>query len=87
MKKMLMLLSLILLFSCADYSERIKTIEKKYPKCIVLPSLPNRENRQSHYSYDVIVKDTINKQMYGISFYPFSETKISQIDLILYYNL
>lgn len=86
MKKISILLLSLTLFSCADYSERMKTVQKKYPKCIVTPSLPNTERRQ-HYNYDVIIKDTINKQMYGITFYPFSEQKISQIDLILYYNL
>lgn len=85
MKKIVLLLSLSLI-SCADYSERMKTVHKKYPKCIVIPLLPNRDSKQSHY-YDVIVKDTINKQMYGVSFYPFSEQKIAEIDLILYYNL
>jgi hypothetical protein len=84
MKKILILLSLTLI-SCADYSKRIETVQKKYPKCVVIPSLPSGTNQDNSY-YDVIVKDTINKQMYGIIFYVFSEQKISEIDLLLYYN-
>jgi len=84
MKKILIIVSFIFI-SCADYSKRIETVQNKYPKCIVLPSLPNGSN-QNKYNYDVIVKDTIKKQTYGIMFYPFSEKRISTIDLLLYYN-
>jgi hypothetical protein len=85
MKKVLIFLSLMLV-SCSDYSKRMDTVQKKYPKCVVLPSLPTISGN-SYYHYDVIVRDTIAKQMYGIEFYSFSDQRIYNIDLLLYYNL
>lgn len=75
-----------MLLSCSDYSKRMDTVQKKYPKCVVIPSLPSMTGNRNG-NYDVIVRDTINKQMYGIQFYCFSEQRIYNIDLLLYYNL
>ena len=74
MKKTL-LLAVLVLTSCVNQLDRLKDAQKKYPKCIVQPttSLLSREG------YEVMVEDTINNQIYVLSYYPFSSTKISDI--------
>ena len=74
MKKTL-LLAVLALTSCVNQMDRLKDAQKKYPKCIVQPttSLLSREG------YEVMVEDTINNQIYVLSYYPFSSTKISDI--------
>jgi len=74
MKKTL-LLAVLVLTSCVNQMDRLKDAQKKYPKCIVQPttSLLAREG------YEVMVEDTIENQIYVLSYYPFSTTKISAI--------
>jgi hypothetical protein len=74
MKKIL-LLAVLTLTSCVNQMDRLKDAQKKYPKCIVQPttSLLAREG------YEVMVEDTITNQIYVLSYYTFSTTKISSI--------
>lgn len=71
MKKIL-LLSLLLLTSCADSNKRLNYLKQQFPKCKVEPSTGLIQQQ----GYDFIVIDTTN-QIIAISFYGFSETKIS----------
>ena len=75
MKKILLTLTVLALTSCVNQMDRLKDAQKKYPKCIVQPttSLLAREG------YEIMVEDTINNQIYVLSYYPFSATKISNI--------
>ncbi len=69
------LLGAILLFSmlsCADEANRLKNLKKMYPYSKVEPS--TGLIKQGGYSYIVI--DSTN-QIIAVSFYPFSEDKIS----------
>ena len=74
MKKIL-LLAVLALTSCVNQMDRLKDAQKKYPKCIVQPST----SLLSREGYEVMVEDTINNQIYVLSYYPFSSTKISDI--------
>jgi hypothetical protein len=75
MKKVLLMSVLLGLTSCVNQMDRLKDAQKKYPKCIVQPttSLLARDG------YEIMVEDTITNQIYVVSYYPFSTTKISTI--------
>ena len=77
MKKIL-LLTVLVLTSCVNQMDRLKDAQKKYPKCIVQPttSLLARDG------YDIMVEDTINNQIYVLSYYTGSSTKIYDIQNI-----
>ena len=72
------LFAILLLFccliSCADQSKRQKHLESIYPKCKVEPAtgLIQRDG------YQFIVIDS-SYQIIAVTFYPFSETKISSM--------
>lgn len=75
MKKLCMVAITLLAFtalSCADQNNRLRNLQKMYPKSKVEPStgLVQRDG------YDFIVIDSTT-QIIAVSFYPFSETKIS----------
>ena len=75
MKKTLLLLSLLWLSSCINQMDRLTDAQKKYPKCVIQPttSLLARDG------YDIMVEDTIANQIYVLSYYPFSTTKLVSI--------
>lgn len=73
--KNLIILSTILLTSCVSTYDRIEDCKKKYPNSIVTPST----NLLVKRGYEITIEDTITKQIYAISYYPFSNTKISSI--------
>lgn len=75
MKKILLVLAVLTLTSCVNEMDRLRDAQRKYPKCIVQPatSLLAREG------YEIMVEDTIENQIYVLSYYPFSTTKISSI--------
>jgi hypothetical protein len=75
MKKTLLVLAVLGLTGCVNQMDRLKDAQKKYPKCIVQPttSLLARDG------YEVMVEDTITNQIYVLSYYSFSTTKISSI--------
>ena len=75
MKKTLLVLAVLGLTSCVNQMDRLKDAQKKYPKCIVQPST----SLISRDGYQIMVEDTINNQIYVLSYYPFSTTKISDI--------
>ena len=75
MKKILLTLTVLALTSCVNQMDRLKDAQKKYPKCIVQPST----SLLAREGYEVMVEDTINNQIYVLSYYPFSSTKISSI--------
>lgn len=72
MKKVLVILAVLVLTGCVNQMDRLKDAQKKYPKCIVQPttSLLAREG------YEIMVEDTINNQIYVLSYYAGSSTKI-----------
>lgn len=74
MKKLLLTLLAITTLSCADQNNRQKNLQKIYPNCKVEPAtgLIQRDG------YEFIVIDSTN-QIIAVSFYPFSETKISKL--------
>lgn len=55
--------------------DRLTDAQKKYPKCVIQPttSLLARDG------YDIMVEDTIANQIYVLSYYPFSTTKLASI--------
>jgi hypothetical protein len=71
----LILLGLFGLASCVNASDRLADAQKKYPKCIVQPTT----SFLARDGYEVMVEDTLTKQIYVISYYPFSSTKIFAI--------
>jgi len=74
MKKILLLATLALT-SCVNQIDRLNDAQKKYPKCIVQPST----SLLAREGYEIMVEDTINNQIYVLSYYPFSSTKIYSI--------
>lgn len=75
MKKIILIGLAFLSFSCVDQTDRLKSAQALYPKCVVQPttSLLSRDG------YDVMVEDTVANQIYVLRFYPFSKSKISDI--------
>jgi hypothetical protein len=75
MKTAILALAVLALTSCVNQMDRLRDAQKKYPKCIVQPttSLLSRDG------YEVMVEDTITNQIYVLSYWPFSTTKISAI--------
>jgi hypothetical protein len=75
MKKTLLLLAVLALTSCVNQMDRLRDAQKKYPKCIVQPTT----SMLARDGYEIMVEDTITDQIYVVSYYPFSTTKISSI--------
>jgi len=75
MKTAILALAVLALTSCVNQMDRLRDAQKKYPKCIVQPttSLLARDG------YEVMVEDTITNQIYVLSYWTFSTTKISAI--------
>ena len=75
MKKTLLVLAVLGLTGCVNQMDRLKDAQRKYPKCIVQPttSILVRDG------YEIMVEDTITNQIYVLSYYSFSTTKISSI--------
>ncbi len=71
MKKLLFLLLVILMTSCADQVKRQKHLEKLYPNYKVEPATGLVQQN----GFDFIVIDSTN-QIIAVNFYMFSETKI-----------
>jgi hypothetical protein len=71
MKKLVFVLMVVSLMSCADQNNRKKHLEKLYPGCKIEPAT----GLIQQYGFDFIVIDTTN-QIIAINFYAFSETKI-----------
>lgn len=72
MKKLLILLGLGILVSCADQNKRMEYLKKTYPNSKVEPATGLVQQN----GYEFIVIDSTN-QIIGVAFYPFSESKIS----------
>jgi hypothetical protein len=75
MKKLLLALAVLGLTSCVNQMDRLKDAQKKYPKCIVQPTT----SLLASDGYDIMVEDTITNQIYVLSYYSFSTTKIYAI--------
>lgn len=75
MKKLILLTLILSMYSCIDQMDRLKDTQKKYPKCVVQPTT----SLLSQQGYDIMVEDTITNQIYVISYYGFSSTKIYKI--------
>jgi len=78
MIKKLTLLSILLIIlttSCVSDYDRLEDCRKKYKNAIVTPST----NLLARQGYEITVEDTVTKQIYAISYYPFSSTKIESI--------
>ena len=74
-KYIIILLALTILNGCADDYKRIEDCKKKFPNCRVTPSTGLIQRQ----GYEVTVFDTLKNQMYAVSYYPFSETKICNL--------
>jgi hypothetical protein len=72
MRTVFITLAVLTFTSCVNQMDRLKDAQKKYPKCIVQPttSLLAKEG------YEIMVEDTINDQIYVLSYYAGSSTKI-----------
>jgi hypothetical protein len=75
MKTTILALAVLALTSCVNQMDRLKDAQKKYPKCIVQPTT----SILARDGYEIMVEDTITDQIYVVSYYPFSTTKISAI--------
>ena len=75
MKKLITILTILSLTSCVSDYDRVADAKKKYPNGVVTPStgIIKREG------YEITVEDTVTNQIYAISYYPFSTTKIATI--------
>jgi hypothetical protein len=75
MKTAILALAVLALTSCVNQMDRLRDAQKKYPKCIVQPTT----SMLARDGYEIMVEDTITDQIYVVSYYPFSTTKISSI--------
>lgn len=75
MKKLITILAIFSLTSCVSDYDRVADAKKKYPNAVVTPST----GMIKHNGYEITVEDTVTHQIYAISYYPFSTTKISSI--------
>lgn len=75
MKKLLIALLVIGMTSCVSDYDRLEDAKKKYPHAIVTPST----SLLTTQGYEITVEDTITNQIYALSYYPFSSTKIAEI--------
>jgi hypothetical protein len=75
MKTTILALAVLALTSCVNQMDRLRDAQKKYPKCIVQPTT----SMLARDGYEIMVEDTITNQIYVVSYYPFSTTKISSI--------
>ena len=76
MKNLLLILAIaVLLTSCVSDYDRIEDCKKKYRNGVVTPST----TLISRQGYEVTVEDTVTGQIYAVSYYPFSSTKINYI--------
>lgn len=66
---------MLLLTSCVSDFDRIADAKKKYPNGLVTPSTGMIKRN----GYEITIEDTVTKQIYGVSYYPFSTTKIWNI--------
>ncbi len=75
MKKLITILALFSLTSCVSDYDRVADAKEKYPNAVVTPStgIIKRDG------YEITVEDTLTHQIYAISYYPFSTTKIANI--------
>jgi hypothetical protein len=74
MKKLIVLVLSLSLMSCTDQTKRQKHLQTLYPKCKVEPATGLVQGE----GYDFIVIDS-TLQIIAVSYYPFSETKISYL--------
>jgi len=76
MKKHIAILALgIFITGCASDYDRLADAQKKYPHCIVTPSTQLLSNQ----GYELTVEDTITGQIYAVSYYIGSTTKIQSV--------
>lgn len=75
MKNLILILLLTSFTSCVSDYDRVADAKKKYPNAVVTPSTGMIKRN----GYEITVEDTITHQIYGVSYYPFSSTKISSI--------
>jgi hypothetical protein len=75
MKKLTAILIIISLTSCVSDYDRINNAKKKFPNAVVTPSTGMIKRN----GYEITIEDTLTHQIYAISYYPFSENKISSI--------
>lgn len=75
MKNLILILLLVSFTSCVSDYDRVADAKKKYPAALVTPSTGMIKNN----GYEITVEDTITNQIYAISYYPFSSTKIERI--------
>ena len=73
MKKLLIAVSTLILTSCVNQMDRLSDAQKKYPKCIVTPPTALLSN------FDAMVEDTTNNQIFVISYYVGSTTKVYDV--------
>jgi hypothetical protein len=72
MKKILLILSIITLVSCADETKRLNNLQKMFPERKIEPATGLIKSG----GYDFITIDSTG-QIIAVRFYPFSETKVS----------
>lgn len=75
MKKLIISISILMFTSCVSSYDRLEDAKKKYKNGIVTPSTSVLKSQ----GYEITIEDTITKQIYAISYYPFSTTKIYSI--------
>ena len=75
MRKVIFIFMACAMTSCVNQMERLSDAQKKYPKCVVQPTT----SLFARQGYEILIEDTIAKQMYVLMYYPFSTTKIAEI--------
>jgi len=79
MKKILIILTSILVISCMDFNQRQINLQKMYPKNIISPATSLLKNSGDGYGYQFLMEDTINNQIYAVRFGTWSYTRIAEI--------
>lgn len=71
--KFFIILSLFLFVGCIDESKRMEFLKEKYPEYKIEPATSILKSSGIEY----ILVDTLSDHIYGVSFWGFSETRIS----------
>jgi hypothetical protein len=73
--KQIALFFILACVGCVNFDDRQKDLQKKYPKAVITPATSLLANQ----GYQFLMEDTINNQLFAVSYYTFSTSKISTI--------
>lgn len=75
MRKIIIIIVAMTSLGCMDFNKRQVNLQKMYPENVITPAT----GMISGQGYEFLMEDTINNQIYAVSFGVFSYTRISKI--------